>query len=199
MDARAWRMFFIDMGQGHPARFIWVGWKHNQLIVELIGLIFVYIQVLFLGLIHPIHVSVTSMEYQDTDQEFKVAFRIFYDDFESIIGIKYGVQLRLGTPYEMQDGPVYYTRYISEKFIFEADGQMLKPEFQYKEIIDFSIWLYYKYQCPEDIQRMVIKNELMMDMFDDQTNLMIIKYRDFEKGYTLRKGKENIDIHLGND
>ena len=139
------------------------------------------------------------MEYQDTDQEFKVAFRIFYDDFESIIGIKYGVQLRLGTPYEMQDGPVYYTRYISEKFIFEADGQMLKPEFQYKEIIDFSIWLYYKYQCPEDIQRMVIKNELMMDMFDDQTNLMIIKYRDFEKGYTLRKGKENIDIHLGND
>lgn len=165
----------------------------------MIGSIVVFLQVALLGLFHPIHVSVTSIEYMTGDQEFKVAFRIFYDDFESIIGIKYGIQLQLGTPYELDEGPEYFDRYISEKFIFNVDGQVLKPEFQYKEIIDFSIWLYYIYKCPDEIQHILLKNELMMDMFDDQTNLLIIKYRDFEKGYSIRRGEENIDINLGND
>lgn len=161
--------------------------------------ILVYLQMVLLALAHPVHVSVTSIEYNTGAQEFKVAFRIFYDDFESIIGIKYGVHLRLGTPDELDEGPVYFDRYISERFVFNVDGTVLQPEFQYKEIIDFSIWLYYTYKCRDHIRNIQFRNELMMDMFEDQTNLMIVKYKDFEKGYSIRRGAENIDINLHND
>ncbi len=148
---------------------------------------------------HPVHLSVTSIEYNAENLEFRVAFKIFYDDFESIIGSKYGVVLNLGGADELENGPEYFSKYINENFKLRAGESDLFPEFQYKKIVEYSIWLYYIYKCDSPPENIGINNGLMMDLFSDQTNLVLIKIGDFEKGYSLRRGKEKIDIQVRND
>ncbi|MFC2121950.1 DUF6702 family protein, partial [Bacteroidota bacterium] len=45
---------------------------------------------------HPLHVSLTNIEYQKEDKTFKIAFKIFTDDFEEILNRKYSVVMNLG-------------------------------------------------------------------------------------------------------
>ena len=53
--------------------------------------------VLFLfSFFHPVHVSITSIEYIEGKNSFEVSFKLFWDDFEAIIASKYDVLLNLG-------------------------------------------------------------------------------------------------------
>ena len=48
-----------------------------------------------------------------------------------------------------------------------------------------AIWLFYTREYGGKIRKMMVRNELMLEKFDDQTNLMIVSYRDQQNGYHL--------------
>lgn len=151
------------------------------------------------SLLHPVHVSVASIEYIPEKEEFAVSFKIFIDDFESIIYRKYGVELKLGKEDEWKDQSVYFDKYIIDSFSFLIDkNRQLVPVYQRKKINEEAIWLYYSYKCRGKIKSVTIRNSLMMDMFDDQTNLLIMKYFHFEKGYQMRKYNQEVMFQFEN-
>lgn len=156
--------------------------------------------VLFLfSFFHPVHVSITSIEYSEEKSSFEVSFKLFWDDFEAIIASKYDVLLNLGKEDEKKNKEIYFTRYISERFSFVVDGVKLKPEYRMDRINEASIWLYYSYLGGPGINKIEIDNRLMLDMFDDQTNLLMLKLGKIEKGYTMKQRKEKIAIDISND
>jgi len=63
-----------------------------------------------------------------------------------------------------------------------------------KDVNEEAVWLYYSFSCKYQIRTASIHNAIMMDMFDDQKNLLIFKWNEFEKGYQFRKGKEDVII-----
>ena len=148
---------------------------------------------------HPVHVSVTNIEYIDFEERFEVSFKLFYDDFETIIANKYNVQLFLGTEKRLENEEIYFLRYIKEKFHLITDGEVLEPSFQFRKMNDDSIWLYFYFNSKPPTKRIEVKNNLMMDLFLDQSNLVIFKTKGLEKGYILKSKKDKIDIHLSND
>jgi len=139
------------------------------------------------------------MEYVAEDQAFEVSFKIFWDDFETIIQKNYNVYLKLTQPDERKDKELYFSKYISEHFIVNADGKLLQGKLKNVEIRDKSIWLFYAYPCPPDTKGVEVEDKIMTDMFDDQTNLFMFKFGKIEKAYSLRPGKEKIAIDLSND
>jgi len=163
-----------------------------------LGVLGFNIILILITLLHPVHVSVTNVEYKTENELFEVSFKIFYDDFETIIAHRYNVQLYLGLANERKDKDVYFTKYVTDNFTFIADGDFLLPEFRSGKINENSIWLYYTYSNTADVSEIIILNRLMMDLFDDQTNLLLFKYGSFEKGYSVKRGKEKIVIDLGN-
>ena len=158
--------------------------------------------VLLLGLcqlayLHPIHVSVTSVEYSREENRFFTSFKIFTDDFETILAMKYGVTLKLGTNAELEKQEQYITKYITDSFGFFINGDVrLEPQFERKTMNEEAVWVYYTYKCNKDVASIKIRNEIMMDMFDDQTNLLIFKYYDFEKGYRFKKNNREVMIKI---
>lgn len=158
--------------------------------------------VLFLGLglsgyLHPIHVSVTSIEYSREENRFLTSFKIFTDDFETILAMKYGVTLKLGTNAELEKQKQYITKYITDSFGFFINGDVrLEPQFERKTMNEEAVWIYYSYKCKKDVASIKIRNAIMMDMFDDQTNLLIFKYHDFERGYRFRKNNLEVMIEI---
>ncbi len=148
---------------------------------------------------HPIHISVTNMEYVQDKKAFDVYFKIFWDDFETIIQKNYGVYLKLTQPDERKDKEMYFSKYISDHFKIIADGKLLAGNLKNAEIRDKSIWIFYSYPCPPDTKRVEVEDKLMMDMFDDQKNLFMFKFGKIEKAYSLKQGKEKIVFDLSND
>ena len=140
---------------------------------------------LFLLLVfHPVHISVTNMEYNKGETVFLVSFKVFTDDFETNIERKYGVNLNLGKEDELENASEYFSRYFRESFSFIVNGEELKePVYLEKKMDDISVWLYYKYPTSGNVEEVGIKNAIMLDIFRDQSNLLIFKYNDFEEGF----------------
>jgi len=151
----------------------------------------------FLLAFHPVHVSVTSMEYNKGEKVFLVSFKVFTDDFETIVERKYGVDLNLGRENEFKNADEYFSRYFRETFSFIVNGKELKePVFLEKKMNDIAVWLYYRYPISGNLEKVEIKNIIMLDMFMDQSNLLIFKYSDFEKGFIFNRKKVEIKFQL---
>ena len=151
----------------------------------------------FLLVFHPVHVSVTSMEYNKGEKIFLVSFKVFTDDFETIVERKYGVNLNLGKEDELKSADEYFSRYFRESFSFIVNGEELRePVFLEKNMNDIAVWLYYKYPTSDNVKEVEIENIIMLDMFKDQSNLLIFKYNDFEKGFIFNSEKVKIQFQL---
>ena len=149
----------------------------------------------FILVFHPVHVSVTSMEYNKGEKIFLVSFKVFTDDFETIIERKYGVDLNLGKDNELKNTNEYFNRYFRESFSFIINGEELaEPVYLEKKMNDIAVWLYYMYPTSGNIEKVEIKNIIMLDMFRDQSNLLIFKYNDFEKGFIFDRKKIKIQF-----
>ncbi len=148
---------------------------------------------------HPIHISVTNMDYNVGKQLFEVSFKIFWDDFEVIIWRNYDVNLKLTQQDESKDKELYFSKYIFDNFRIKANNNFLHGSLKKGEIKDKSIWLDFYFPCSSDIKKVEIENRIMMDMFDDQTNLLMFRFKEVEKAFTLKQGKEIIAIDLIND
>ena len=153
---------------------------------------------LFLLLVfHPVHISVTNMEYNKGEKIFLVSFKVFTDDFETIVERKYGVNLNLGKEDELENADEYFSRYFRESFSFIVNGEELKePVYLEKKMNDISVWLYYKYSISGNVKDVGIKNIIMLDIFMDQSNLLIFKYNDFEEGFVFDRKKNTIWFQL---
>jgi len=151
----------------------------------------------FILAFHPVHVSVTSMEYNKVEKVFLVSFKVFTDDFETIVERKYGVDLKLGKEDELKNANEYFSRYFRESFSFIVNGkEMKKPVFLEKKMNDIAVWLYYRYPITGNVEEVEIKNIIMLDMFMDQSNLLIFKYSDFEKGFIFNRKIVEIKFQL---
>ncbi len=157
----------------------------------------ILLSVLLVSFAHPVHVSVTNIEYEQERESFIISFKIYTDDFERIIFNKYGIHLRLGNEDELKDQQIYIDRYISESFQFVVNrNKRLNPEFEGKRMNEEAVWLYYRFGCKQKVRSVSITNSILMDLFNDQTNLVIFKSIDFEKGYRLTNSERNIIINL---
>lgn len=152
---------------------------------------------IFLLSYHPVHVSVTSMEYESENKSFLVSFKVFTDDFETIVKRNYNVEMNLGKKNENYDAKEYFNRYFQKSFSCMIDGIKLQDQvFIRKKMNDVAVWFYYRYPVDSEIKDVEINNRILLDMFSDQSNLLIFKYNDFEEGFIFDKDKTTVRFQL---
>ncbi len=146
---------------------------------------------------HPVHVALTSIEYNGEKECFDVSFKIFWDDLERAIAAKYNVTLKLANDTETTQEKEYLNKYIRENFKFVVNGDdTLAPVYQNKKISDKAIWLSYHIPCREQVKKVYIYNTVMMDMFCDQTDLLIFKFGKLEKGVSLNMNRYEVTFNV---
>ncbi len=146
---------------------------------------------------HPVHVALTSIEYKTDSHEFDVAFKIFWDDLEKVIAEKYNVGLKLEKTGDNPEEKEYLNKYIKENFRFVVNGNSeLNLVYNRKKIHETAIWLYFKGDWKGPVKKVYIYNTVMMDMYGDQTDLVIFKYGTFEKGISLNTKHYEINLKM---
>jgi len=152
---------------------------------------------LFTSWYHPIHVSVTNIDLEPDEGKMELSVKIFADDFQDLILHKYSVQLKITDQEQPGEKIGSVNRYIREALQFEVNGQKIKElEFSKSELNEEAIWLYYRYDHGSRIRKINVRNTLMNEKFDDQTNLLIVSYKSIQNGYRLNNKNTELAFNI---
>lgn len=146
---------------------------------------------------HPIHVSVTNIDLDPVKGHLELSVKIFSDDFQDLIMQKYAVQLRLTEQVGPEQEIDAVNSYIGEALKLEINGQPVeKLNYSRSEIKDVATWFFYTFDFGDRIRKMNIENYIMLEKFEDQTNLVIVAYGDKQNGYRLNNKNTEISFNI---
>ncbi len=151
------------------------------------------------GMLHPLHFTVTNIEYNKDKKSFDISLKIFTNDIENVINKKYGKKLNLSKDDENKNSEKLINKYICDNFsIIIDDKKMNKKKFILKDIKynENSTWVYYEYKKVKKIKTVSINNSILMDIFNDQTSLIIFKYLDYQQGFQLQNKNDKAIVNL---
>ena len=156
--------------------------------------------VLFLSFtsVHKFYVSVTNMVYSEEDKAFQITSRIFIDDLDDLMEERYGIKSQLATPDESKLADEYLEKYFRAKFMVEINGKPVKYNFLGKRY-DTDVAICYL-EIPNidlsDVKSVSVQNEILTDLFDEQQNVVHVKWAGHKKSFVLIKGNNKGMLNL---
>lgn len=137
---------------------------------------------------HDIHVSVCELRWNEESGAFEVSVKIFIDDLERALTMEGAPGLFIGTPKESEEANRYIASYLRKHFTIDVDGTRLVPDFLGKEISDdlLAVWCYVQFPAKMSrSQKCTLSNDILLELYDDQRNIMDIKMHKAHKDYTI--------------
>ena len=130
---------------------------------------------------HPVHISVSNLEFSDKGSV--VAVKLFKDDLQLAIYHNYSIEI----PLENIGNDNYsdiILKYLSEKLkISLNEKKELKLEYTGNEVNDEAIWIYFSAGNLREVKSVYLINTIFLDIYGDQTNLLILNYKGKQQGY----------------
>ena len=139
---------------------------------------------------HDFHTSLTQMHFEARSQTVEISVRMFTDDLETALTRENG-----GKPVRLS-GPVkpdqLLEKYVRRHFIV-ADArrkQRIYTYLGYEQEAD-AYWVYLEMPASgaDTFRNIVIKQDILMDLFDDQVNLINIQYNQQKKTLVFRNNQ----------
>jgi len=154
---------------------------------QFINIVF-FIQLLIIPCQHPLHVSITNVDFNNETKKFQVASKIFINDIEEVIYKKYNLKINAINLKKEEEKQLL--TYINERLAILVNNKKQTLIYKQIKINDDAIWVYYEFKFVDKANNITIKNTILTDLFTDQANLVIINYKDIQKGVELRLNKE---------
>ena len=154
--------------------------------------------ILFSLYLHPLHVTLTNIEFLQEENKYEVTIKIFSDDFEAVIENFSGVKTNMGKDNELEDVELYILNYINERFSIIFDDDKVDFEYVSKRNNFEATWVTLKFENKNgEILR--IRNELLTELYDDQKNLVIFKSSKIQKGFDLDSENNRVEIRISQE
>ncbi|MFA5819575.1 MAG: DUF6702 family protein [Bacteroidales bacterium] len=140
-------------------------------------------------LFHPVHVTLTSIDYVPEMDSFKVFVRMYFDDFlrDNKLNGKEIQNKDFST--DNSSSRNVLEKYLAEKVIIEVNEKQLSGKLQDINLVDNEISMNLVYSTGKKPKTITVKNIIMTDLYSDQSNMIIVKISDFEEGVKLTADK----------
>ncbi len=129
---------------------------------------------------HPVHVSICNLEIEN--KKLTIAVKLFSHDFQLALQHNYGALI------ELEELTAPENKAVVDKYINSAlqlhlnQKEPVRLSYSKTEMNEEAIWLYYSLDT-DKIKKLEIQNKLLLDIFLDQTNLVIINHDGKQNGY----------------
>ena len=138
---------------------------------------------------HKFYLSVTNINYSEKDKAFQITSRLFIDDLDELLEERYGIEAKLGTDAENPVADAYLEKYLNTKLLLYLNDVKVDYTFLGKKYDNDVVIFYLEIENVifKDLKTVVVENELLTDLFDEQKNLVHIKYNGEKKSFILIK------------
>lgn len=131
---------------------------------------------------HPVHVSLTSLDYVQDKGVFNGFVRVNLNDL--LLDCKCGIeQDQLTGNEEASVGKL--EEYLNEKIIILVNGNTIVGDINDFEINNYDINIKLQYESRSKPETITVKCLIMTGLYNDQSNMVIVKVNDFEEGAKL--------------
>ena len=147
--------------------------------------------------LHEFHASVTQMQYNAKEQTFEISVRIFTDDFEKALSAASGSKVVLnpssGGVTDKNDPLI--EKYIHTHFTYTNPQRQAKLiKYVGHETEADANWLYLEMPYAEPFKGGLLKQNVLMELFDDQVNMVNVQYQGQKKTFVFRKNQPVQDL-----
>ncbi|MEI8226017.1 MAG: DUF6702 family protein [Bacteroidota bacterium] len=140
-------------------------------------------------LFHPVHVTLTSIDYVPEMDSFKVFVRMYFDDFlrDNKLNGKEIQNKDFST--DNSSSRDVMEKYLGEKIIIKVNEKQLSGKLRDIKLADNEISMNLEYNAGKKPKTITVKNLIMTGLYSDQSNMIIVKISDFEEGVKLTADK----------
>ncbi len=134
---------------------------------------------------HKIHVSVSSLEFNQTNQEVEIAIRVFTDDLETALSRRAERPVKIDTATAGKDKRVSDLLMAYLRSHFELKNKAGRPIVLTWSGIEGEMdmfWLYVKGRMPGGLEGAQMRNKIFCELFEDQVNIVNAKHQGKQLG-----------------
>ncbi|MEM7106740.1 MAG: DUF6702 family protein [Bacteroidota bacterium] len=129
--------------------------------------------------IHPLHVSICDIEYDDTAKSLEIIQRVFLDDLESQIRLDLNQPgLDITQPDNGRTLHQMTESYLIKRLSFEINGKPREFNYLGNEIEGDVILCYIEIEKVKKLKTIKVRSSILVDLFDDQVNIVHVEVDD---------------------
>lgn len=136
-------------------------------------------------MLHPVHVTLTTIDQAQGADSMKVFFRMYYDDFLRDYK-SYDPDCNLERMSVNQSFPPdLIIKYFNDKVRIYVNNKLLIGEVLTVTILDNEIFLNLRYLSAKNPKKIKIRNQVLTGLYGDQTNMIFININKNEEAMRL--------------
>jgi len=141
-------------------------------------------------LLHPIHVSVSEINYSEKDKALQITSRIFIDDLELAVRTqRKEPELDITAPKNGLTTEQLVKDYVNAHFKVKLDGKPAKFNFLAVETEDIAFVCYIEIENVKKVKTLEVYNDVITETHEDQSNLVHVTYKGPLKSARLMRDK----------
>jgi len=139
---------------------------------------------------HKHYISLTQIEYNESEKALQITMRFFIDDLEKAVGSRFDKKLALATDEELKNANVYIERYLESKFNLWVNGTEVSPNYLGKKYEDDQVFFFLEVDKVENIEMIEVQNSMLMEVYEEQQNYVKLRLGDVDKTFILIKAND---------
>ena len=126
---------------------------------------------------HKYYVSLTQVDYNEKSQALQMTMTVFIDDMETTLNNTYAKQFNLDTEKEPEDSNQFFEDYLKKHFQVKLEGKEKQLSYIGKKYEGDVVYLYFEIEQVEDVKTIEINNNMLMEFFEQQKNMIKLKVK----------------------
>ena len=143
--------------------------------------LFFFVWILF----HPVHVTITSVDFIPAQGCFTVFVKMYLDDFLLDFKLNGGDINKNDFSDGSPESKSEMEKYLSKTLLIKANEKLLTGKINEMKVEDNEISMNLEYPAVKKPKAIIVKNLIMTNLYADQSNMIIVKVEDYEEGVKL--------------
>jgi hypothetical protein len=135
---------------------------------------------------HKFHASLTEVEYDAADRTLEIAVRLFPDDLEAALARRSGRRIAI----DAEGADRRMLEYLRDTLVITGPrGEAYELSWVGMEATVGTVWVYLQAGAPAGLAGGRIRNEMFLELFDDQVNTVNVKDGSRRATIVLKAGE----------
>ena len=145
---------------------------------------------------HEFHLSLTEIRHNSESRSIEVSIKLFTDDLLVALEQAGAPKMELGTENEPPEANELIESYLKAHFKLMVNGKPTKFTYLGKEAELDATWCFVEVKDVKKVQTIEVQNTLLLEAFDDQTNMVNLNINGRKKSGLARNGSKNLKFEF---